>query len=134
MKRYLPNTDNKRQKALDRAKYKKDNTPVADLALTTGTIVRLDDMQPLYAAQLVLRGNAKSAMTSLTAEKDAKSRIAGLYVSHFIQELTNAIIREVPGFSVSDRSFYQLPENSFAISCTKNAKRFFMQAKGPSIV
>lgn len=104
--RNLPNSDEKRNIALNTAKNKKDNTAPPDIVITPNTVTRLDATQPLLSQSMQDRGNALQAQSAATAIKVAAQVEAKKYISDFIQTFNNGVARGT--FPASHRAFYQL--------------------------
>lgn len=106
--RQLPNTDATSALALDKAALKLSISLPTDVVLSAETQARLALLRPQFNNNLALRGQALSNQGAMTPQKDAKSRTAGLYISHFINGIDNAALRGETGFVAADRGFFQL--------------------------
>lgn len=111
--RRLPKSDEQRKLALNTAKIKKDNTPPANIVLTTNTVTRLDAMQPVFSAAMQTRATALQAQGNVTTLKNQAQAEAKLFISHFIQTFNNSVERGV--FPASDRAYYQLDMSSNSV-------------------
>ncbi len=108
--RRLPRTDEERDEALRTAKDHKDLLPPPPvIPYTTGTIDRLDVLQPVYRTKFLAVSAAKNAQTAASAQVN-ETRQMGIYLVHdFIEALNRAIRRKV--FLPTVRNFYQLNVN-----------------------
>ena len=111
--RKLTNSDEGRRLALDTAKEKKDNTPAPDIVLTSGTIARLDAMQPIFKQAMQGRDDALAAQGQATLAKNIAQALAKMFISHFIQVFNLGVERGV--FAKEERAYLHLDINSSSV-------------------
>ena len=92
--RRLPNTDKARLRAIHTALKKESIVPVNELAFSFPTLERLQFLRPKYEAALQQLQASRKNQFNKSKEYGQSFRRAKLYISHFIQVLTFAIIRE----------------------------------------
>ena len=110
MFRRMPNSDTKRSKALDDANTKANATPVAARLISTESYTKLGTLLPQWKTAVGTRGTSKSGESAaVNAQSLALGKTRQL-ISHFIQNLNNAIERGT--FPASVRAFYQLDVGS----------------------
>ena len=113
IQRRLPQSNPAREKALNKAKNKKDNPGPAGNFLTTPTTNRLDAIQPDYHTgmrQINIKGAAANAATRL---KNTAKQLCYIFVSSFIQAFNLGVKMGV--YQPDDRRFYQIDESSDAL-------------------
>ncbi len=113
--RRLPNSEATRALALDRAALKISISPPGDIVLSAQTQARLATIRTALNTNLALRGQALGNQMGMTPDKDNKRRKAGLFVSHFVMGCDKAALRGEPGFTLSDRTFFQLDGSNDAL-------------------
>lgn len=113
VQRKLPQTDESRKIALDKAKTKKDNVADPELIIKADTIVRLDTTQPLFKTNLQNRDVALTEQGTATATKDLAIADLKMNNSHFLQVFNFGVERGV--FPKEHRPFYHLDINSNAL-------------------
>jgi len=91
--RRLPNTDNSRLKALNRALKKGKELPPMDLAYKQSTFQRVHSFLPKWEKAMTEYKNTYDIQTKNNKEYLKKLKKAKLYISHFIQVLNMAIVR-----------------------------------------
>ncbi|MGV9004985.1 hypothetical protein [Flavobacterium sp.] len=111
--RRLPNTDATRSKALTKAKFKNDSIPVANQFLTTPTITRLDDTQPVLKVAMQRRGTALAEQVDATSEVSQSFLKSRMYISHFFQGFNMGIARGI--YMAANRAYYQLDASSDSV-------------------
>lgn len=111
--RRLPRTDEERASALNMAKKRKGEVPVADVPMSTSIVSRLDVAQPEFKLSMQKRGNALSAQADATAATEPDRLKARMYISHFFQVFNLGVAREL--FPAAHRAFYLLDVTSEAV-------------------
>jgi hypothetical protein len=106
-------TDAARQRALDKAKAKKDSVAEPENVLKTVTIDKLDAMQPLFKEKMGLKNIALTEQGAATTAKDLAIGDLKMHNSHFLQVFDFGIDRKV--FPKEHRPFYHLDMNSKAL-------------------
>jgi hypothetical protein len=104
--RLLPSSDAAMLNALTTAKNKAENTPAEQLAFSAETLVRLNEIEPLFKKEIAERGAALSNQTNSTAGKVTAQDNLRTYISHFIQVFNLGVERGK--YKVTERPFYQL--------------------------
>ncbi len=127
--RRLPNTDAKRALALDRAALKISISLPADIVLSAQTQARLTATRTALNNNLALRGQALGNQMAMTPDKDNKRRIAGLFVSHFVMGCDKAALRGEPGFTLSDRTYFQLDGSNDTLPPLETDDEVFLNGK-----
>ncbi len=108
--RRLPNTDQARLRAIEAALEKGKITPVKELAFGEETLEKLQNFYPRLLGAIRQLDMAKQNQFNKSKEYGEIVRKAKLYISHFAQVLTFAILREE--LKPEARSFYGLDPNS----------------------
>jgi len=111
--RRLPNTDVARLKALKSALVAGTETPPFKLAFSQHTLQQLRHFFTSFEQMMQQQRSSFSSQSSKSKELNVITRKAKLYISHFYQVLTFAIMRnEIPATA---RKFYGLRENDSRI-------------------
>lgn len=104
--RRLPNTDNSRLKALKKAYEMGKELPPFKLAFSQATFQRVQSFLQQFEQCMMLQKHAYSTQIERNKEYVQALKKAKLYISHFIQVLNLAIMREE--LPVSTREYYNL--------------------------
>lgn len=105
--RRLPNTDNARIKALKKANSKGKELPPFKLAFTQRTFHKLQLFLPSFEQAISLQKHAYSTQVKNNKEYQQKMKKAKLYISHFIQVVNMAVMREE--LPLSTKKYFDLP-------------------------
>lgn len=104
--RRLPNTDSSRLKALKKAYEMGKELPPFKLAFTQPTFQKVQSFLPQFEQCMMLQKHAYATQIERNKEYLQALKKAKLYISHFIQVLNLAIMREE--LPVSTREYYKL--------------------------
>jgi hypothetical protein len=104
--RRLPNTDQARLRAIEAALEKGKITPQKELAFSHGTLEKLQTFYPRLLGAIRQLDTAKQNQFNKSREYGEIVKKAKLYITHFAQVLTFAILREE--LKPEARSFYGL--------------------------
>ena len=108
--RRLPNTDQARMRAIEAALEKGKRTAISELAFSLQTLEKLQFFYPRLLGAVRQLDNAKQNQFNKSREYGEIVKKAKLYLSHFVQVLTFAIIREE--LKPEARTFYGLDPHS----------------------
>lgn len=108
--RRLPNTDQARIRAIEAALEKGKRIALKELAFSENNLEKLQDLYPKLSACIRQLNSAKENQFNKSNEYGEVFKKAKLYITHFIQVLTFAIIREEIKPEV--REFFNLDPNS----------------------
>ena len=108
--RRLPNTDQARMRAIEAALEKGKRVPTNDLAFSYLSLEKLQSIYPRLSGAIRQLNAAKQNQFDKSREYGETFKKAKLYLTHFIQVMTFAIIREELKPEV--RAFYGLEVNS----------------------
>lgn len=108
--RRLPNTDQARVRAIETALEKGKRIPFKELAFSPQNLERMQFLYPRLTAAIRQLNTSKQNQFDKSREYGEIFKKAKLYISHFIQVLTFAIIREE--IKPEARAFYGLDINS----------------------
>lgn len=92
--RRLPNTDQARLRAIEAALEKGKRTPQKELAFSQETLEKLQSFYPRLLGAIRQLDTAKQNQFNKSKEYSEIVRKAKLYITHFAQVLTFAILRE----------------------------------------
>lgn len=110
--RRLPNTDASRTKALKTAYSKGNDIPPFKLPFSPSSYQKIQSFLPLFEHNLIMQKHAYSTQIEKNKEYINSLKKAKLYISHFIQVLNMAIMREeIPSLA---RKFFAMDENEKA--------------------
>ena len=104
--RRLPNTDNARFKALQKAYQKGKEIPPFKLAFSQSTYQRIVSFLPGFEKKIIQQKSAFSKQIERNKDYHSLQKKAKLYISHFIQVVNMAIQRGEISSSILD--FYKL--------------------------
>lgn len=107
--RRLPNTDLARVRAIEAALEKGKRTPVSSLAFSRQTLERLQSVYPRLMSAMRQLETAKQNQFNKSQEYGEIVKRARLYLSHFVQVLSLAIIRDE--LKPEARTYYGLDIN-----------------------
>ncbi|WP_372774801.1 hypothetical protein [Mangrovibacterium sp.] len=108
--RRLPNTDQARMRAIETALEKGKRVPYNDLAFSYLSLEKLQSIYPRLSGAIRQLNNAKQNQFDKSREYGEIFKKAKLYLTHFAQVLTFAVIREEMKPEV--RAFYGLEVDS----------------------
>ncbi|WP_423128596.1 hypothetical protein [Gaoshiqia sp. Z1-71] len=108
--RRLPNTDQARMRAIETALEKGKRKSLTELAFSQQSLEKLQFFYPRFSAAIRNLNAAKQNQFDKSKEYGDIFKRAKLYLSHFVQVLTFAIIREEIKPEV--RKFYELDADS----------------------
>ncbi len=108
--RRLPNTDQARMRAIEAALEKGKRVPMKDLAFSYLSLEKLQAIYPRLSGSIRQLNSAKQNQFDKSREYGEIFKKAKLYLSHFVQVMTFAIIREEMKPDI--RAFYGLEVNS----------------------
>ena len=111
--RRLPDTNITRNRALNRAKKKNDDTPLPLRFLSAETQARVNALQPDYKAKMLKVDQKQAASLNNTASKNVQLGKLSMLDSHFLQ-VFNFMVAEQKA-TVGDRAYYGMAANSDAI-------------------
>lgn len=108
--RRLPNTDQARVRALKSAVGKGDVCNVRDMAITLNTLFEARNFLRKFEAAQIYYSQCYGNQANASRKHQANVKTARLYISHFIQVLNLAVLRdEIKEIS---RGMYGLPKSS----------------------
>lgn len=105
--RRLPNTDQARVRALKLAVEKGDVYNVRDLAITLKTLFDARNFLRKFEAAHIYYNQSYDNQSTASRKHQANVKLARLYISHFIQVLNLAVLRDE--IKVSHKDMYGLP-------------------------
>ncbi len=108
--RRLPNTDQARMRAIEAALEKGKRVPYNSLAFSQLNLEKLQNLYPRLSGSIRQLNAAKQNQFDKSKEYGEVFKKAKLYISHFMQVMTFAVIREELKPEV--RAFYGLEVNS----------------------
>ncbi|MCW0482017.1 hypothetical protein [Gaoshiqia sediminis] len=108
--RRLPNTDQARMRAIETALEKGKRIAMKELAFSLQSLEKMQFLYPRLTAAIRQLNAAKQNQFDKSREYGETFKRAKLYISHFIQVMTFAIIREE--IKPEARAFYGLEVNS----------------------
>lgn len=108
--RRLPNTDQARIRALKSAVEKGDVYNVRDLAITLHTLFEARNFLRKFEAAQIYYTQCYENQSNAGRKHQANVKIARLYVSHFIQVLNLAVLRDE--IKESHKNMYGLPKSN----------------------
>lgn len=108
--RRLPNTDQARMRAIEMALEKGKRTALKELAFSQETLERIQFLYPNFSHAMRTLQAAKQTQFDRANEYGNIFKKAKLYLSHFVQVLNFAILREEMKPEV--RAFYGMDANS----------------------
>lgn len=108
--RRLPNTDQARMRAIEAALEKGKRVPMKDLAFCYLSLEKLQSIYPRLSGSIRQLNAAKQNQFDKSREYGEIFKKAKLYLSHFMQVMTFAIIREE--MKPEARKYYGLDPNS----------------------
>lgn len=111
--RRLPNTDQARLRSLHRALQKGEILDMYDLAFTQKTLVEIKSFLPLFEKALFEYKQAHDLQVASNLKYQEKIKKARLYISHFIQVLNLAVIRNE--VKAVNQEFYGLEPSTKAV-------------------
>lgn len=111
--RRLPNTDQARLRSLHQALQKGEILDMYDLAFTQKTLVEIKSFLPLFEKALFEYKQAHDLQVSSNLKYQEKIKRARIYVSHFIQVLNLAVIRNE--VKAERQELYGLEPNTRAV-------------------
>lgn len=111
--RRLPNTDQARLRALKSALDRSESIPPSSLPFSQKLLLDLKQFYPHFHQMLSQYQNSRDRQAAIGRELSECFRIARLYVSHFLQVVNLAILREE--FKPSVLSYYGLPETERSV-------------------
>lgn len=91
--RRLPNTDSARLKSLKSANDKGKDTPPFKLAFTAGSFRKIQSVLPGFENAIFEHRNSLNIQAEKNKEYQKRLKKARLYISHFIQVVSMAILR-----------------------------------------
>lgn len=105
--RRLPNTDAARLKALEAALNKSSTVSPNDLAISQKNVQRIKYFLPVFRQSLIFHKETLNQQVTKNSTYTTLYKKTKLYISHFIQVLNLAIIREeIPHAALN---YYRLP-------------------------
>ncbi len=111
--RRLPNTDNARCKALEKAYQKGKEIPPFKLAFTQSTYQKIVSFLPKYKKSMLLQKDAFKRQIEKNKNYHDLMKKAKLYISHFIQVVNMAILRGE--LSPNIREYFKLTEYGYKL-------------------
>ncbi len=108
--RRLPNTDQARMRAIETALEKGKRTALKELAFSPQSLEKLQFLYPKLSAAIRQLNAAKQNQFDKAKEYGDIFKKSKLYLSHFVQVMTFAVIREE--IKPEARAFYGLDPNS----------------------
>lgn len=106
--RRLPNTDQARVRALKAAVEKGDLYSVRDLAISLKTLFEARNFLQRFEAAHIYYTQCYDNQAKASRKHQANVKTARLYISHFIQVLNLAVLRDE--IKTSHKKMYHLPE------------------------
>ena len=106
--RRLPNTDQARVRALKAAVEKGDLYSVRDLAISLKTLFEARNFLQRFEAAQIYYTQCYDNQAKASRKHQANVKTARLYISHFIQVLNLAVLRDE--IKTSHKNMYGLPE------------------------
>ena len=106
--RILPNTDQARVRALKAAVEKGDLYSVRDLAISLKTLFEARNFLQRFEAAQIYYTQCYDNQAKASRKHQANVKTARLYISHFIQVLNLAVLRDE--IKTSHKNMYGLPE------------------------
>ncbi len=107
--RRLPNTDAARLKALEAALNKSNSVSHNDLAISQKNVQRIKYFLPVFKQSLIFHKETLTQQVTKNSTYTTLFKKTKLYISHFIQVLNLAIVREeIPRAALA---YYQLPSD-----------------------
>lgn len=107
--RRLPNTDAARLKALEAALNKSNTVSPNDLAISQKNVQRIKYFLPVFKQSLIFHKETLTQQVTKNSMYTSLFKKTKLYISHFIQVLNLAIVREeIPSTALT---YYQLPSD-----------------------
>ena len=111
IKKQVPASDDARSAALTSAKNRKDSVPPADNVISVANSAALDIEQPLFEADKALVDAAEAAYHEIVEICKAAFDKIKNRTSHAFQLFNFQIVDGIPGWKISDRSFYSLDQD-----------------------
>lgn len=108
--RRLPNTDQARVRALKSAVEKGDMYNVRDLAITLKTLFEARNFLHRFEAAQIYYTQCYDNQARASRKHQGNVKIARLYISHFIQVLNLAVLRDE--IKPAHKALYGLPESN----------------------
>ena len=108
--RRLPNTDQARIRALKTAVEKGELYNVRDLAITLKTLFEARNFLQRFEAAQIYYTQCYESQSRASRKHQANVKTARLYVSHFIQVLNLAVLRDE--IKVAHKALYGLPDTN----------------------
>jgi len=108
--RRLPNTDQARMRAIEAALEKGKRVPMSDLAFSYVSLEKLQSIYPRLSGSIRQLNAAKQNQFDKSRQYGEIFKKAKLYISHFMQVMSFAIIREEMKPEI--RKFYGLDPNT----------------------
>lgn len=116
--RTLVKTDEERLIALTIAKMNNDGLSETYLVLRPETVIRLNNLQPLFAEKMHKRNSALAQQSLSTAQLNELRARLRMYISHFIQVFNLGIQRGV--YRATDRPLFNIDFTSEKLPYLKN--------------
>lgn len=113
--RRLPNTDQARVRALKTAVEKGELYNVRDLAITLKTLFEARNFLQRFEAAQIYYTQCYDNQSRASRKHQSNVKTARLYISHFIQVLNLAVLRDE--IKVAHKNLYGLPDTNTVPDC-----------------
>ena len=117
--RRLPNTDQARVRALKAAVEKGEMYNVRDLAITLKTLFEARNFLHRFEAAQIYYTQCYDNQSRASRKHQMNVKTARLYISHFIQVLNLAVLRDE--IKVAHKELYGLPASNTCLLYTSDA-------------